>query len=284
MLGSMNKLMAATAPFQPGFAVRLPLVIDVVPLLAEIDALGAEPWRVHFNTGYHDGGWSGVVLQSAGGNENTLHLGGAGSSGDSVQPTALSSGCPAIMRAITMFQCEVKAARLLRLAAGSTIREHHDADLIWGEGEARLHIPLLTHPDVAFYVADQRVQMVAGECWYLNLSLPHRVHNRSAQARVHLVLDCAVNDWLTDQLQRGAPPTLASLQTIDDATAQFQAFRETVFRDPTVRDQLRACGEMDEFMALAVMLGAAHGFMFSVEDVRAQVSRARRDWIEQWIV
>lgn len=280
----MNELTVATAPFNPGFAVRLPLTIDVAPLRAEIDALGVEPWRVHFNTGYHDGGWSGVVLQSAGGNETTLHVAKTGPSGDAVQPTALSSSCPAIMRAITRFQCEVKAARLLRLAAGSTIREHNDADLVWGEGEARLHIPLLTHPDVAFYVADQRVQMLAGECWYLNLSLPHRVHNRSAQERVHLVIDCGVNDWLTDQVKRGAPPTLASLQTIDDATAQFQAFREHVFGDQTVRDELRACGEIDEFMALTVALGAHRGFMFSVEDVRAETNRARRAWIEQWIV
>ena len=280
----MNELTAATAPFRPGFAVRLPLMIDVAPLLVEIDALGAQAWRVHFNTGYHDGGWSGVVLQSAGGNENTLHVGATGSSGDSVQPTALSSGCPAIMRAIAMLQCPVKSARVLRLAAGSTIREHKDADLIWGEGEARLHIPLVTNPDVAFYVADQRVQMLAGECWYLNLSLPHRVHNRGAQERLHLVLDCGVNDWLTDQVERGAAPTMASLLLIDDATAQFQAFRETVFGEPAVRDALRACEHMDELMALTVTLGAAHGFTFSVEDVRAQVSRARRDWIERWIV
>ena len=47
---------------------------------------------------------------------------------------------------------------------------------------------------------------------------------------------------------------------------------------------MRACEQMEEFLALTVTLGEERGFKFSIEDVRAQVNRARRDWIEQWIV
>ena len=38
-----------------------------------------------------------------------------------------------------------------------------------------------------FYVDDRRVIMEAGECWYLDLSRPHRVHNRGTTDRIHLV-------------------------------------------------------------------------------------------------
>ncbi len=270
--------------FQPGFAVRLPLSFDVVPLLAEVHALGAEPWRVHFNTGYHDGGWSGFVLQSKGGEADSLYVPTTEASSNLPQPSAFAGECPVLMQVIASFQCTVKAARVLRLAAGATIREHHDADLIWSDGEARLHIPLATNPDVAFYVDDQRVRMLAGECWYLNLSKSHRVQNRGITERVHLVLDCGVNDWLAELVQHGTPPTMESLRMIDKATAHFQAFRETVFGEHSLAEELRSCGGLDELMALAVTRGAELGFHFSVEDVRAQVNRARRDWIEQWIV
>ena len=42
------------------------------------------------------------------------------------------------------------------------------------------------------------VHMGVGECWYLNVNLAHRAANRSPIRRVHLVLDCRVNDWLTE--------------------------------------------------------------------------------------
>ena len=87
--------------------------------------------------------------------------------------------------------------RLLRLKAGSHIREHRDYRLGYEDGEVRLHIPVVTNPDVAFFLAGERVIMAAGECWYLNVNLPHRVDNYSTTDRTHLVVDCVVNEWLT---------------------------------------------------------------------------------------
>ena len=53
--------------------------------------------------------------------------------------------------------------------------------------------------------------MQEGEAWYLNFNLPHRVKNGSSSDRLHLVMDCTVNDWLTAQLQ-DAEPKLAELK------------------------------------------------------------------------
>ena len=42
----------------------------------------------------------------------------------------------------------------------------------------------------------QRIVMDEGTCWYVNVNFPHRVANRGTADRVHLVIDCIVDDWL----------------------------------------------------------------------------------------
>jgi hypothetical protein len=37
-----------------------------------------------------------------------------------------------------------------------------------------------------------------GECWYLDSGLPHLVRNDGDERRVHLVMDCVVNDFIND--------------------------------------------------------------------------------------
>ena len=84
----------------------------------------------------------------------------------------------------------------MKLHAGAEIREHRDHDLCFEDGEVRFHVPVVSSPDVYFYLDGERVVMDEGECWYLNLSLPHRVLNQGATDRVHLVIDCKVNAWV----------------------------------------------------------------------------------------
>ena len=40
------------------------------------------------------------------------------------------------------------------------------------------------------------MEMNEGEAWYLNFSLEHSVRNGGATDRIHLVIDCIVNDWI----------------------------------------------------------------------------------------
>lgn len=47
--------------------------------------------------------------------------------------------------------------------------------------------------------------MPAGSTWYLRLSDPHSVANRGLSERVHLVIDAAVDGWLTDLFERTLP-------------------------------------------------------------------------------
>ena len=43
---------------------------------------------------------------------------------------------------------------------------------------------------------DERVRMEEGDCWYINANRMHRVSNFGKTDRIHLVIDCVVNEWL----------------------------------------------------------------------------------------
>jgi hypothetical protein len=66
----------------------------------------------------------------------------------------------------------------------------------------RIHIPVVTNPDVDFRLNGAPLTMEAGSAWYLRLSDPHSVVNGGGADRVHLVVDATVNDWLKDLFER----------------------------------------------------------------------------------
>src|SRR5262249_40154424 len=110
---------------------------------------------------------------------------------------------PYLREVLSSFQTTLRATRLMRLAPGSVIKEHTDPGLRFEEGLARIHVPVLTNPDVEFYLNGSRVVMTAGSRWSLRLSAPHRVANRGTTDRVHLVVDLTVNGWLVNLFRSG---------------------------------------------------------------------------------
>jgi hypothetical protein len=53
---------------------------------------------------------------------------------------------------------------------------------------------------------DTCVIMEPGIVWYLRLSDPHSVINNGISDRMHLVIDAAVNDWLTTHIKHASLP------------------------------------------------------------------------------
>ncbi|AMP97900.1 hypothetical protein AY601_0963 [Pedobacter cryoconitis] len=152
-------------------------------------------WDNHFNSGNYEGNWKVLPLRSIGG-QNTIIPGLTANDIFADHPNL--DMFPSIRKLLAAFQCTVKSVRLLNLAAGAVIKPHSDQELSFEQGEARLHIPLITNPDVAFYVQDERITMQPGECWYMNANLQHHVTNGGKTDRIHLVIDCEVNTWLRD--------------------------------------------------------------------------------------
>ena len=182
--------------------LRLPLDFDAARLRADVAQFSDGDWVPHFNTPYYEGEWSGIALRSVNGEDGRLYPDPTESSSFADTPTL--DRCPSIRAALDVFDCELEAVRLLKLRAGSSIREHTDYNLGYEDGEVRFHVPVTTNPDVEFYLRDRRVEMNEGECWYMNLNLPHRVVNRSSDDRIHLVIDCVVNEWVARMFEGSA--------------------------------------------------------------------------------
>jgi len=179
-------------------AHRLAFQFDPARLQADMDALAPAEWVPHFNKGYYEKEWSGVALRSVGGHPTQLYP--DPTAHGAFADTEVLARCPYLAEVLATFKCPLTAVRLLKLGMGARIREHRDYNLGYEDGEIRLHIPVRTHPDVDFFLAGERLSLHEGECWYLDLNLPHRLENRSPLDRVHLVIDCVVDDWLKAQL------------------------------------------------------------------------------------
>jgi hypothetical protein len=172
---------------------KLPLAFDLQAMQAELSTAGTE-WQPHMNTFHYTGAWNVLPLRSPGGDHKNPVPDLLGQS--EFADTIYMSQFPSVRALVSSLQCPVMSVRFLNLHTGAVIKQHTDAELAFEKGEARLHFPVITHPEVEFYCEDERIFLNEGECWYLNANLPHRVSNNSPINRIHLVIDCKVNDWL----------------------------------------------------------------------------------------
>ncbi|MBO1540697.1 aspartyl/asparaginyl beta-hydroxylase domain-containing protein [Pseudomonas sp. OA65] len=257
---------------RPAFS-RLPVAVNLPLLLQALAAVENACWQGHFNSAYHSGDWSGVALISAADAITELSPGRG-------QPVHRAPWTADIRwhEALRDWPLEIVSARLLRLGPGGCIHEHRDYDLGGPDADLRLHVPLLSPPDVDFFLDGQIIPMTAGECWFLDLARPHRVVNRSAQSRVHLVLDCRPGPWLVQQIADGLSTTpAASIRQSD-----FALFQQRVEADPDLARTLQSLPDLDVFIESALALGAERGLHFTREELRTAMRNGRQQWREQW--
>jgi len=184
--------------------LRLTLAFDPDRLAADLDRLREIVWTEHFVKQNYDGDWSVIPLRAAVGATHPIMMIYSDPAATAFADTPLLARTPYFRAVLASFQCPLRAVRLMRLARGSVIKEHRDGDLSFERGTVRLHVPVITNPQVEFRLNGSRVVMAAGSTWYLRLSDPHSVANRGETDRVHLVIDALANDWLAAELVRGA--------------------------------------------------------------------------------
>jgi quercetin dioxygenase-like cupin family protein len=263
-------------------ALRLPFHFDPAKLHADLDIALRESWIRHFNQGYFEGDWSGVALRAPR-DESTLFANPRQPAEAFVDAPVLAR-CQAFQAVLANFQCPLRSVRLLRLKPGSVIREHSDPDLGYSIGEVRIHVPVRTNPQLEFYVNQERIIMEEGECWYLALDNLHRVHNLGASDRIHLVIDCVVNDWLRALLEAADSDPIARPARAAGTAQAFEAFRRAVLSDLALQERLRTITDAQAFVSAAVGLGSTQGFHFTPEDVHSALRSSRRAWLERNIL
>jgi mannose-6-phosphate isomerase-like protein (cupin superfamily) len=262
---------------------KLPFNFDTEALRSDLARIAPDEWVAHFNQDYFEGEWSGVSLRSSSGDSRQLNSRTAPEISFTDTPTL--QRCQYVREILATFQCTLQAVRFLKLAAGSRIREHRDSDLGFEDGQMRFHIPVTTNPDLQFFLDAHRVELQPGECWYLNLSLPHWVENRGTTDRVHLVIDCQLNEWI-----RGFLPPDESIESesneSDDGSSspeELQRFRQTVLNDLNLQQRLCQTDDRESFIRLLVALGRQLGYRFTPVDVDNAMRAEQRAWIERWI-
>jgi len=157
---------------------QLPVRFDAARLQAEVTALPDAAWTAH-----PDGipGNSAVRLITVDGAETDDHYG-------QMLPTPWLTAMPYMRQALAGFGVVWSRSRLMRLAPGVGVPLHADIHYHWHK-RVRLHIPIVTRPEVRFHCDTQSVHMAAGEAWIFDNWRLHHVENPTDIARIHLVAD-----------------------------------------------------------------------------------------------
>ena len=99
----------------------------------------------------------------------------------------------------------VLKARLMRLQANRTIGEHRDK-FTPGPPVLRLHIPIVTNPEVIFLVNRKPYHMEEGRLYSIDVSMLHAVSNKGTLHRVHLVFDVVMTPEVKEKMKAALPP------------------------------------------------------------------------------
>jgi hypothetical protein len=253
---------------------KLPFRFAPPLLRSDLDAIADAEWVPHFNRADFDGEWSGVALRSLTGRVQDISARG---SPDDFYDTELMTRCPHLRAVVESFPFPKKAVRLLRLHAGSRVKEHRDQDLGLADGELRIHVPVETNEHVEFIVANRMLPLKEGETWYIDFSQPHRIVNGGSTPRTHLIIDGHLNDWANEVLLKASREIVT--ETLDPpGMREFDRFRSLVCEDSALQQELLEFTTPPTLLQAVTAAGARHGFVFSPEDVDSVLQSNRREW------
>lgn len=139
----------------------------------------------------HDGGWKAISLVALGGDPYEDHI----AKGEFKKTRALDLA-PYMNSIIEDFPCQTRRVRLMQLLPDENIYWHFDPDESLDEKNVRLHVPIITNPDVQFQISHQDCRWLPGQLWYGDFTFPHRLWNGGKSPRIHLVMDFVIDDFV----------------------------------------------------------------------------------------
>lgn len=158
---------------------KLPLHFDVERLKYEVSQFAKEDWRPH-PQGYP--GNTAIALIAAGGDPANDAVKGP------MRPTPLLQRCPYLQQVLGEFGCVLGRTRLMRIAGQGEATAHVDTNYYWLQ-RVRIHVPIVTFPEVRFLCGGREVCMAPGEAWLFDTWRRHNVLNPTPHDRIHLVAD-----------------------------------------------------------------------------------------------
>ncbi|HXP18658.1 MAG TPA: aspartyl/asparaginyl beta-hydroxylase domain-containing protein [Streptosporangiaceae bacterium] len=180
---------------------RLAVTFDLGRLLADVARIRVTNWkeiRIVSGDGLGDYAtkldWRTIPLRSIGGDGNRGDAGGPDLA--DFADTPWLAQLPYLAEVLAAIPGRLAAARLMALGPGASIPVHSDSKCGLPWGRVRLHVPIVTMPEAALFIADERHCWGAGEVWYADFTRGHTVSNTGTRTRVHLVVDVYVTPEL----------------------------------------------------------------------------------------
>lgn len=257
--------------------IRLPYRFDAGQMAREVANLPSEAWMTH--PAAFRGNSAVPLVSREGGRNDDFH--------GAMSPTPYLATCRYLQQVMASFNEVLGRSRLMKLAAGAEVLPHVDFNYHWYT-RVRIHIPIITHPDVQFFCGPDKLHMRAGECWIFNSWRRHRVQNRSECDRIHLVIDAAGSSrfWRTVR-EMQALDSVADRDKFDAAVKDipYVADRMADIRTETYNvAPVMAPGEVD-----ALVREVIADFASNLANDQVLVSRYRTllqdfasDWRETW--
>jgi uncharacterized protein (TIGR03032 family) len=177
--------------------IRLPLAFDAARLAAEVGGFARAEWRPHPQG--HPGNWS-LPLIALDGDPGREGVAGP------MRPTPQLTRCPYIRHVMAELGAPLGRSRLMKLDARAEATAHVDINHYWMQ-RVRVHVPVVTFPEVRFLCGDAVTRMLAGECWIFDTWRRHNVLNPTPHERIHLVIDTVGSDAFWALVEKSeAPP------------------------------------------------------------------------------
>lgn len=240
--------------------IRLPLHFDADRLVGEVAAMPPEAWQGH------PGGYSGnsaVPLISVNGEANDYLAG-------HMAESRWLKQSPYLRQVLASFQVVFGRSRLMGLQGGSQVPAHCDINYHWYQ-RVRIHVPIITFPEVMFHCHDQVVHMGRGEAWIFDNWKSHHVNNPTSELRVHLVADTVGSALFWQMVER------AIAQPIDDAATAEQTL--------AYRPEWQAELQLEKFNTPDVMHPAEVQLLSDdlIADLLASGERNPRELVERFV-
>ncbi len=210
--------MQLAAPF-----FQLPWHFDAARLADEIAQFTTAEWRPHPQG--HPGNSALPFIARDG---NPLDDGLVGP----MRPTPYLARCPYVMQVMAALDVPLGRSRLMRLDARAEATPHVDLGYYW-QHRVRVHVPIVTFPDVQFLCGEASTHMAAGECWIFDTWRVHNVLNPGAKQRTHLVVDTVGSASFWERVGGAADPLRVSYQPDGRTSLRFETCNYPVVMAPT---------------------------------------------------
>lgn len=246
---------------------KFPFRFDVERLRAEIEAFPEESWMRH--------------PDDFKGNSALPLITTNGIPGDGfeppMKPTEYLQRSPYLRQVLAQFQTLLGRSRLMRLEPGDGVPMHFDKKYYW-RSHTRVHIPVVTHPDVRFQCGETTVHMGAGEAWTFDNWRMHTVINEKTTRRIHLTFDTygSAAFWaMVRPLGQEEPARLIPYREGDNPELLFETY---------VGDPVLSPSEVDfELSRLVSDIAAVRGNdPAEVARIQGLLTMLRQEWRTTW--